>query len=85
MADEKDNVVDIGCITVLDIPAEKILDAAKLAGLKHVIVIGEYEDGDEYFASSTSDRPLANWMIDRTKLEILEDAGEEEDDEDDLT
>ena len=78
----ENNVVEIGCVTYLDIPAEKLLEAAKDAKLKHVIIIGECEDGDEYFASSTPDGPLAVWMLERAKLEVLYmvDDDDEEDD-----
>ena len=81
----KDNVVDLNCITVLDIPPEKILESAKDARLKHVVVIGEYPDGEEYFVSSSSDSALVNWMIDRAKLALLAMPDEEEEyDENDI-
>ena len=76
------DVVDINCETTLDIPAEKILDAAKEAKLKHVIVIGEYEDGEEYFTCSVSDSALVVWMLERAKLELLTMADEDEEEND---
>ena len=80
----ENNVVDLDCETLLDIPAEKMLDAAKDAKLKHVIIIGEDEDGEEYFTSSTSDLALINWLLDRTKQAVLYMADEDDDDEDNI-
>ena len=78
----ENNVVDLNCITTLDIPAEKILEAAKDKNLVEVIIIGTYEDGEEFFAASFSDGPTAVWMLERAKLDLLKMA--DEDDEDDI-
>ena len=80
MTDEPSNVVDIDCVTFLDIPAEKMLEAAKDANLKHIVIIGEYEDGEEYFTSSTSDCPLALWMLEQAKRALFDMAAEENED-----
>ena len=73
-----DNVVDLNCETVLDIPAEKILEAAKDKNLRHVVIVGEDKDGEEFFASTTADSPLIIWMLERAKLEILRMADDDE-------
>ena len=82
MGDEKSNVIDLDCVTLLDIPAEKMLEAAKDVNLKHIVIIGEYEDGEEYFASSTSDCPLVLWMLEQAKRALFEMAAEEDEYED---
>ena len=83
MSDEKEtNVIDINCATLLDIPAKKMLEAAKDNDLKHIVIIGEYENGEEYFASSTSDCLLVLWMLAQAKRALFEMAAEEDDYED---
>lgn len=48
------NVVYLGGVTKLDLPADRILE--KCAGqLEGVVVIGYTKDGDEYFVSSYAD------------------------------
>lgn len=84
METEKSNVVDLNCITTLDIPTEKILEAAKENNLAEVIIIGTHEDGEEFFASSFSDGPTAVWMLERAKLELLTMADDDDDDEDNI-
>ena len=81
MADEKSNVVDLDCATLLDIPAEKMLTAAIDANLKHILIIGEDQDGEEHLATSTSDLALIVWMLERAKLEILRMADDNDESE----
>ena len=50
-----DNVVPLNCTTTLDIPVDRVLDAAKEEVKDVVIVIGRQEDGKLYAASSISD------------------------------
>lgn len=65
------NVVDIGCITKLDLPADRILAKAQAAGLETAIVIGVDKDGDFYFASSAADGGDVLWWIEKAKLALL--------------
>lgn len=58
-------------ITSLDMPAEYVLEAAKKAGLSGVVIIGETEDGGEYFASSIASGPEALWLMERFKTQLL--------------
>lgn len=67
-----DNIHILQVTTTLDIPAERVLDAAKEAGLKHVLLLGEYEDGTEYFASTRSGGPEALWALERAKFKLLQ-------------
>lgn len=61
----ENNVVEIGGITKLDIPAEKILRKALEAGLEGVVIVGYSSDGDEYFASSYADGGQCAWLLQR--------------------
>lgn len=73
-----DNVVAFPGITRLDgDPAITLAEAVK-EGLAHVVVIGETEDGEEYFASSVAGGPDVLWMLARAQKRLLEvvDAGE---------
>ena len=78
----ENNVVDLNCVTTLDIPPEKILEAAKENDLAEVIIIGTYADGEEFFAASFSDGPTAVWMLEKAKFDLLR--MDDEDDEDDI-
>lgn len=64
-------VVDIGCITKLDLPPDRILEAAK-GELEGVVVIGFKKDGSEYFASSYADGGDVLWLLERCKKQLLE-------------
>lgn len=71
MAD--DNVVEFGGITKLDLDPMRVLEEAKKAGLKRVVIIGYCDEAeeDEYFASSVSDGGDVLWMLERAKLKLL--------------
>lgn len=71
------NVVDIGCITTLDLDPDRILEKA-IGELKQVVVIGWKHDGGEYFASSKADGGDVLWMLERAKILLLQipDKGE---------
>ena len=63
----------LNTVTSLDIPADRVLNAAVDAGLQHVIIAGYLPDGSEYFASSTASAPECLWMLERAKAELLLD------------
>jgi len=69
-------IIEIGGITYLDIPADKILESAK-GKLDGLLVIGTKEDGEEYFASSFSDAGTILWLLERAKLQLLRSGDEE--------
>ena len=60
----------MGGITRLDIPAQRILDEAD-GKLKSAIVLGYSNSGDEYFASSIADGADVLWLLERFKLKLL--------------
>lgn len=50
---------------------DEILDAAK-GMVSRVIIIGETEYGEPYYASTTSHKPTMLWMIERLKHVLME-------------
>jgi hypothetical protein len=64
------DVIDIGCITTLDIPPNKVLTKA-VGKLETVLIIGIDTEGNEYFASSVSDGGTCVWMIERAKHKLM--------------
>lgn len=65
------DVVVLPCETSLDIPAERVLEAAIEHGLSSVVVMGYTVDGIEYFASSIADGGTTLWLIERLKRQLL--------------
>lgn len=64
-------VVNIGCITYLDMPPDRILEGAKGA-LEHVVILGYDKGGNEYFASTYADGGNVLWLLERCKKALLE-------------
>jgi len=64
-------VINLETITRLDLPPERILNAALEAGLQCVVIVGFCEDGEEYFASSIAGGPEVLWHLERAKLKLL--------------
>lgn len=60
----------LSCITSLDIPPDRVLEAAK-GILDGVMVIGFTKDGDLYTASSYADGGTALWLLEQTKQRVL--------------
>jgi hypothetical protein len=65
-------VVILQNVTSLDLPPERLLNAAIEAGPSKVLIIGVKEDGSEYFASSVADGGDVLWMLERAKLKLLQ-------------
>lgn len=64
------DVVNIGCITYLDMPADRILEDA-LGKLDSVVIMGYDKEGEEVFASSIADGGSVLWMLEQCKLKLL--------------
>lgn len=64
-------VVELPVVTTLDLPVERVIDAARDAKLRRIVIIGETEDGAEYFKSSVADGGYVVWMLERAKLKLL--------------
>jgi hypothetical protein len=70
------DVVNLNCITSLPIPVERVLSSAIEARLANVLVVGEREDGEFYFASSSPDGHENLWLLEVGKhrlIRIVED------------
>jgi len=65
------NVVNLGGATRLDIPAERVLNAALEADLSEVVILGRDQEGNEYFASSIADGADVVWLADRLKFKLI--------------
>lgn len=66
------DVVNFTGITSLDIPADRVLQAAIDEGLESVIVVGYTKDGNEFFASSIAGGPDCLWLMARFQKRLLE-------------
>lgn len=65
-----DNVIPLGCITKLDLPVDRILEAAK-ERLDSVVLIGWDKDGELYFASTKADGGDVLWLLEKAKQALL--------------
>lgn len=68
------NVIPIGCVTSLDLPADQILESA-IGKLEGVVVLGYDKDGHEYFASSYADGGDMLWLLKRCEHALMNIAG----------
>lgn len=61
-------------ITSLDVPTERILQAAleEEDALQSVVVLGWKASGEMYFASSFAGGPEVLWLIEMAKMNLLE-------------
>lgn len=67
-----DNVIPLGNITKLDLPVERVLDAAKTRVEEGgVVVLGWDKDGELYFASSIADGGEVLWLMEKAKQALL--------------
>lgn len=65
-----DNVIQLGNITKLDLPAERVLEAAKNE-MENVVLIGWHKDGSLYFASNIADGGEVLWLLKKAEQELL--------------
>ena len=66
-----DNVVVADIPTTLDLPTERILQAAIDANLDRVLVLGFTKEGDMYAAASFADAAVMVYLMERFKHELL--------------
>lgn len=67
-----DKVTVLPVVTSLDIPTERVLNAALDAKLQNVFVVGVDEDGELYFASSMADGGTVLWWMEKAKAALLD-------------
>lgn len=68
---EENNVTIMEGVTRLSIPVERVLNAALDTQLTSVVILGEYEDGTEYFASSDASGPETLWKLQKAKYKLM--------------
>jgi hypothetical protein len=66
-----DKVTVLPVVTTLDLPTERILDAAQRAELQSAVVIGVKKDGELYFASTFADGGAVLWWMEKAKQALL--------------
>ena len=76
LADELENdmsatVTILPCETTLDIPMDRVLEAAIGVGIEQGMVIGWNEEGLLYMASTTSNVPEMIFLLEKAKLQLL--------------
>lgn len=57
--------------TLLDIPASKILAGAQAASLTECMVYGYTQDGEPYFAATTSDLTKIAFILNRAMHKVM--------------
>lgn len=65
------NVVEFTGETIIPIPCERVLEAAKGYELSSVLVIGRHPDGTLYLAASHSEMGEILLLLERAKLKFL--------------
>lgn len=64
-------VIPLGGVTKLDLPVDRILEAAK-DSLEGVVLMGYTKDGEHYFASTYADGGEVLWLLENLKKQLLE-------------
>lgn len=65
-----DNVIPLGCLTKLDLPVDRVLEAAK-DKLEGVVLLGYDKDGMTYFSSTYADGGEVLWLLEQAKRALL--------------
>ena len=63
-------IIPLGNVTRLDLPVDRVLDAAK-DRLDSVVIMGYDKDGEEYFASTMADGGEVLWLMERLRIKLL--------------
>lgn len=72
-----EKVIPLGCVTRLDLPADRVLESA-IGKLDGVVILGYTKDGAEYFASTYADGGIVMWLAERMKLKLMQQAPDDE-------
>lgn len=65
-------VVILDVETSLDLPADRVLDAAKASDLSTAMVIGYEQDGSLYIGTTTTSAKEMVWLMEQAKKLILD-------------
>ena len=66
----KDNLIFLDTKTKLDIPAERVREAAE-KNCEKLIVIGIDKDGNDYYAANFADAALTYFMVSKFQHKLL--------------
>jgi len=64
-------VIPLGCVTKLELPVDRVLEAAK-EQLEGVVILGYDNDGNSYFASTYADGGDVLWLLEKCKKALLD-------------
>ena len=64
-------IIPIGGVTRLDLPPDRILEAAK-GKMEGVVIVGFDKDGEVYAASSYADGGRVMWLLEACKTKMME-------------
>lgn len=64
-------VIPLGMITNLNIPADRVLEQAQGQLDDGVVLMGRDNDGELYFASSIADGGEVLWLLERCKTLLM--------------
>lgn len=65
-------VVELGVVTSLPMPSEKLLRKALEGGVTNVVIIGYDPEGEFWFASSDADGGDVLWLLELAKRKLLD-------------
>jgi hypothetical protein len=68
-----DNVVVLDVLTTINLPPERILNAALEADLAALVIVGYDKNGEYYFHSSIPHGATINWLLDQCKKRIIDE------------
>jgi hypothetical protein len=71
--DGDDNVIALNVLTTINLPPERILNAALEADLAALVVVGYDKNGQYYFHSSIPHGATINWLLDQCKKRIIDE------------
>ena len=67
----KAKIIPLNMLTRIDLPVDRILDAAK-EKLEGVVLLGYDKNGETYFASSYADGGTILWLLEKCKKQLLD-------------
>lgn len=65
------DVVNLDCVTKLDLSPNRVLDGAR-DNLEDAVIIGWTKEGDFYFSSSKANGAEVLWLLEKAKKYLLE-------------
>ena len=64
-------IIQLGGVTKLDLPVDRILEAAK-GRMEGIVLIGFDKDGKVYAASSYADGGTVMWLLEACKTKMMQ-------------